>query len=138
MSRVFFFSLMECFPSEYVFVFAKSAKLFTLGYVQISFFFFLFFFLHIWSRRALSRDCHVLFSTAAQSGTPATDATLILYHSPTGLKVEMLNTGPFVMVRSLFPDFFFFSSSFPLRAIIVCVRLRIGGLSRNAEERGAE
>lgn len=49
----------------------------------------------------------------------------------------MLNTGPFVMVRSLFPDFFFFSS-FPLRAIIVCVRLRIGGLSRNAEERGAE
>lgn len=52
----------------------------------------------------------------------------------------MLNTGPFVMVGSLFPDFFFFffSSSFPLRAIIVCVRLRIGGLSQNAEERGAE
>lgn len=46
------------------------------------------------------------FSTAAQNGTPATDATLILYHSPAGLKVEMLNTGPFVMVGSLFPDFF--------------------------------
>lgn len=39
-----FFSLMECFPSEYVFVFAKSAKLFMLGYFQISFFFFFFFF----------------------------------------------------------------------------------------------
>lgn len=48
----------------------------------------------------------LFFSTAAQNGTPATDATLILYHSPAGLKVEMLNTGPFVMVGSLFPDFF--------------------------------
>lgn len=98
---------------------------------------FSFFFLHIWSRRALSRDCQRLFSTAAQSGTLVTDTTLVLYHSPTGLKVEMLNTGPFVMVGSLFPDFFFFFI-FPLRAIIVCVRLRIGGLSRHAEERGAE
>lgn len=106
-SRVFFFSygmfsirIRVCFCkiSQIIHARLRSNKLFPFS----------FFFLHIRSRRALSWDCHVLFSTAAQSGTPATDATLILYHSPTGLKVEMLNTGPFVMVRSLFPDFFFF------------------------------
>lgn len=60
--------------------------------------------IHAW---LLSNKLFLFFFSIYGAGGPSA-GTLILYHSPTGLKVEMLNTGPFVMVRSLFPDFFFF------------------------------
>lgn len=133
----FFFSLMECFPSEYVFVFAKSAKLFTLGYFQKKLF--LLFFSPYMEQEGPQQGlpCFIFHRRPEWNTGYRRDLnTLSFYYRLEGWNAKHWTfcDGSFNVSWLLF----LFSSSFPLRAIIVCVRLRIGGLSRNAEERGAE